>query len=436
MKTILFYGSWLVFNPLLAQYAQAQAVREEIAIIWKARETNNRALVDPIDDDAMIDMDSSGTLRTKRAVLAFRSGSLSPANANQKTAAIAKPLRVGVVGLTHAHVHWILGRPKAGDIEVVGIVEPNRGLAQQFAQRHGYNMDLVFNTIDEMVQKTKPEAVTAFNSIYDHLETVAYCAPKGIHVMVEKPLAVSYDHAQKMIALAQKHHIHLLTNYETTWYGSNEKAYQLIKEGAIGEIRKMVFHYGHPGPIEIGCNKEFLDFLTDPKLNGGGALTDFGCYGANLATWLLNGQPPISVTCVTQQLKPHLYPKVEDDATIVLKYPNLQVVIQASWGWPFSRKDAEIYGRKGIIECLDATNMLVATKIEDRGSPLKANPLPQGQHDPFAYFAGVVRGTIQVKPTDLSAPENNQTVMMILEAAKHSALTGETVIWKKFFARK
>lgn len=343
------------------------------------------------------------------------------------------PLRIGVVGLTHAHVHWILGRPKATDIEVVGIVEPNRDLAQRFAQRHGYSMDIVFNTIDEMVQKTKPEAVTAFNSIYEHLETVEYCAPRGIHVMVEKPLAVSYEHAQKMIALAKKHNIHLLTNYETTWYGSNEKAYQLIREGAIGEIRKMVFHYGHPGPIEIGCNKEFLDFLTDPKLNGAGALTDFGCYGANLATWFLNGQKPISVSCITSQIKPHLYPKVDDDATIVLKYKELQVVVQASWCWTYSRKDAEIYGRKGIIECLNGQDMLVATKIEDRGSTLKANPLPEGRQDPFAYFASVVRGKIQLKPNDLSAMENNEIVMMILEAAKHSAATGETVVWEKFF---
>jgi scyllo-inositol 2-dehydrogenase (NADP+) len=346
-----------------------------------------------------------------------------------------RPLRIGVVGLTHAHVHWILGRPKADDIEIVGIAEPNKALAEKFAQRHGYSMSIVFSSLDEMVQKTKPEAVTAFNSIYEHLETVEYCAPKGIHVMVEKPLAVSYEHAQKMVALAKKHHIFLLTNYETTWYRSNEKAYQLIKEGTIGEIRKMVFHYGHPGPIEIGCNKEFLDFLTDPKLNGAGALTDFGCYGTNLATWLLDGQKPIAVSCVTHQIKPHLYPKVDDDATIILKYKELQVVVQASWCWTYSRKDAEIYGRKGIIECLNGTDMLLATKIEDRGTPLKANPLPEGRNDPFAYFAGVIRGKIKVNPNDLSALENNETVMMILEAAKHAAQTGETVIWEKFFGK-
>jgi predicted dehydrogenase len=68
--------------------------------------------------------------------------------------------------------------------------------------------------------------------------------------------------------------------------------------------------------------------LTDPVLNGGGALNDFGCYGADLITWLLDGQKPTSVFAVTQQFKPEIYPKVEDEATIVLVYPQTQGIIE------------------------------------------------------------------------------------------------------------
>ncbi len=346
----------------------------------------------------------------------------------------AAPLRVGVVGLTHAHVHWILGREKRGDIEIVGIAEPNRELAERFAEQHGFDMSLVYPSLEEMVEKTKPEAVTAFNSIFDHLKTVEYCAPRGIHVMVEKPLAVSYDHAEKMIRLARENGIYLLTNYETTWYGSNAKAYRLVHEDqAIGEIRKMVFHHGHQGPIEIGCNPEFLEFLTDPVLNGGGALTDFGCYGANLATWFLQGQEPESVTCLTRQIKPDLYPKVEDEATILLNYPKAQVVIQASWNWPFGRKDAEIYGTTGYVFCRDGRQMSIMENEKTGPWPLRADPLPKSVDDPFAYLEQVVRGKVKVRPFDLSSPENNEIVVKILEAARHAAKTGKTVEWKRFF---
>ncbi len=345
-----------------------------------------------------------------------------------------KPLRIGVVGLVHTHVHWILGREEVGDIEIVGIVEPNRELAQRYADQHGYSMDIVFDSLDEMVKTVRPEAVTAFNSIYDHLETVRYCAPLGIHVMVEKPLAVSWEHAQEMIALAKKHKIHLLTNYETSWYGSNHKAYDLVHtEDKIGNIRRMVFHTGHFGPIEIGCNPEFLEWLTDPVLNGGGALTDFGCYGANLATWFMQGKAPESVTCITQQLKPHLYPKVDDDATIILDYPENQVIIQASWNWPHHVKDMEIYGTTGYVICKNANAMEIMTGRKQESTSVEADPLPQGVHDPFAVLQKVVQENYQLPEYDVSSLENNERVMQILEAAKRSVETHKTIVWKDMF---
>lgn len=341
------------------------------------------------------------------------------------------PLRVGVVGLVHSHVHWILGRPDRGDIEMVGIVEPNRELAQRFTQQHGLSMDLVYDDLETMLNETKPEAVTAFNTIYDHLKVVEVCAPRGIHVMVEKPLAVSLEHARKMEQLARKHHIHLLTNYETTWYGSNHEAYRMIhEEKAIGDLRKIVVHDGHPGPEEIGVNQEFLEWLTDPKWNGGGALMDFGCYGANLITWLMKGERPTSVTAVTQQIKPEVYPEVDDEATIIVTYPHTQGVIQASWNWPVSRKDMEVYGKTGYVHAVNGTDMRIRANEENPERTTKTSTRKAPYDDPFAYLAAVVKGKIKVKPTDLSALENNIIVMEILDAAKRSAETGKKVLFK------
>ena len=98
-------------------------------------------------------------------------------------------------------------------------------------------------------------------------------------------------------------------NYETTWYPANHAAYALAKaEKAVGAIRKVVVHAGHRGPKEIGVQPEFLAWLTDPEKNGAGALFDFGCYGANLMTWLMDDARPVSVTAVTQRIKPEIGP--------------------------------------------------------------------------------------------------------------------------------
>jgi predicted dehydrogenase len=355
----------------------------------------------------------------------------------QQDSASSKPIRVAIVGLVHDHVHWILGRENKRDIEIVGIAEPNRLLAEAYSKRHGYNMNIVYNTMEEMIEKTKPEAVFAFTSIYDHLKVVEYCAPRGIHVMVEKPLAVSMEQTNKMITLARQNHIHLLTNYETTWYGSNEKAYQLINdEKAIGDIRKIIFYTGHQGPVEIGCSKEFLNWLTDPVLNGAGPLTDFGCYGADLTTWLMKGETPQTVSCVTQHIKPELYPKVEDEATIVLTYKKAQVIIQASWNWPYGRKEMEVYGKTGIVFCKDGKNMQVRKTGEKENQSTTADTLPAYRNDPFAYFANVIRGKIKVEEYDPSSLASNEIVMKILSVAKQAAKTGKTIVWNDFLKPK
>jgi predicted dehydrogenase len=339
-----------------------------------------------------------------------------------------KPFRIGVAGLTHTHVHWILERADDGDIEIVGIAEANADLARRFLEQHNLPLSLVYPTLQEMIAKTKPEAVAAFGSIYEHLEVMKACAPKGIHVMVEKPLAVSLGHANEMAALARKYNVHLVTNYETTWYASNHASKKMLSE--MGDIRKVVVHDGHQGPIEIGCNQEFLEWLTDPKLNGGGAITDFGCYGANLTTWLMNGVRPETVFAVTQQIKPHLYPKVDDEATIVLTYPKAQAIIQASWNWPYNRKDMEVYTERGYI-IADRNGMKVKAAAESVEKTEVAPPLASPVHDPFAYFAALVRGEIKANPSDLSALENNLIVMEILDAAKTSAREGKVVKLKK-----
>ena len=248
-----------------------------------------------------------------------------------------KPLKVGVIGLTHTHVHWILGRPADDKVVIVGIVETNEDLARRYTQQHGLSMDLVFSTFDELIQKAKPEAITAFGTIYEHLEIVEKFAPLGIHVMVEKPLAVSLDHAKKMEALAKKYDIHLLTNYETTWYPAVHTALELLKNDSIGSLSQLIIRDGHKGPVKIGVNKEFLEWLTDPIKNGGGAITDFGCYGANIATWMLNGEKPLSIVAVTQQLQKENNPEVDDEATIILTYKNAKATIQASWNWPIGK---------------------------------------------------------------------------------------------------
>jgi predicted dehydrogenase len=339
-------------------------------------------------------------------------------------------LKMGVVGLTHTHVHWIFESEKRGDFEIVGIVESNEALAQRYAKQHGFSMDKVYQSMDEMFEAAEPEAVSAFGSIYEHLEVVQKAAPKGIHIMVEKPLAVSMQHASEMAKLAKKYKVKLLTNYETTWYPTNHKVKQVLDSGAIGDIRKVIVRDGHRGPAKLGINSEFLDWLLDPKLNGGGAIVDFGCYGANLMTWLMKGQKPTHVTAVTQQLQKENNPLVDDESTILLAYPTAQANIQGSWNWPIGRKDMEVYGLTGVLYADNRNHYRkrVAKGYDDfEEELLQLESRVYPYDDPFSYFKAVIEGTIKPPKYALSSLENNLIVVEILDAARKSAKTGKTV---------
>jgi len=335
------------------------------------------------------------------------------------------PVRFAVVGLVHGHIHGFIPRALArSDVQLVGIVEEDPKLAAACATRYHLDAKLFFRSIAELAAAAKPQAVAVFSNTLDHKRVVQECASRGIHVMMEKPLAVSIEHARAIQAAVNKSGIRLIVNYETTWYPGNHAAYAMVEQKTIGAVRKIVVHDGHRGPREIGCQSEFLAWLTDPVLNGGGALTDFGCYGADLITWLMHNQRPISVLAVTQQLKPDVYPRVEDEATIVLTYPKTQGIIQASWNWPIARKDMEIYGQTGQV-LVPHGDLLRVQKLSGPEKEVVPPLLSGPQADTLSYFAAVVRG--EVSPSGLSSLETNMIVTEILDAARESARTGRRI---------
>jgi predicted dehydrogenase len=344
----------------------------------------------------------------------------------QAQAVTKPPVRIAIIGLVHDHARGFIPAVLAqSDVQLAGIVEPDRQLAARYAALYHLNTNLFYTSLKDLLAKTNIQAVATFTSTFDHRRVVEECAPLGLTVMMEKPLAVNLQDGRAMAAAAKKYGIQLIVNYETTWYPGNQEAYRMVDEQhAIGDLRKIVVHDGHQGPKEIGCSQDFLNWLTDPKLDGGGALMDFGCYGADLMTWLMQGQRPTSVVAVTQHIKPDVYPKVEDEATIIVTYPKAQGIIQASWNWPYNRKDMEIYGQTGYVLVPHSDVLRV---LEGKAAEREVNvpPLTGTQSGPLRYLAAVVRG--EIKPAGLSSLAVNLTVMEILDAARKSAETGRRI---------
>jgi glucose-fructose oxidoreductase len=345
------------------------------------------------------------------------------------------PMKVGIVGLVHGHVDsfikggnltpagGVLHRP---DTELVGIVEPDQKLFDRYAAKYQLSPTLHFRSIAEMVAKTHPKSILVFTATDQHRRVVEEAAALGVHVLMEKPLAFTYADALAIQRAAEKGHIHVLVDYETAWYTSNTEAFHLLHEGALGTIVKAVMRDGHQGPSKIHVNSDFFAWLTDPVQNGDGALTDFGCYGPNLMTWLMDGEAPISVTAVTKHLQPELYPKVADEAEIILNYPHATAIIEGSWNWPFAVKQMDLYGQTGYAKTIDGTSLVVRREKDAAEQLGKGRPLAAPYDDPLHYMEAVLSGKIE-EGSSFASLKNNMIVAEILDAASQSAKTGKTV---------
>lgn len=333
------------------------------------------------------------------------------------------PLRIAIIGLVHGHVEGLLWQAgKRDDLTIVGIYEPDRALFDRLAAKYSLDASLYHDHLGEMLDAAKPEAASVMSSIKDHRAAVEACAPRGVHTLHEKPLAFSSADAQRMAELSREHGVYVLTNYETSWYASVREAQRVVADGSMAPIRRMVFRHGHRGPKEIGCSPEFVAWLTDPIENGGGAIVDFGCYGAVLSTWMMGNQRPTRIVASINHLKPDVYPHVDDDATIVLTYPTATAVIQASWAWTHDNKEMDIYTEKGSIHAGRWDDL--SFRDPDKPSrPIKPPAKPPALADEWTYLTRVVRGLTPVDP--LSSLETNLIVVEILDAARSAVAEKE-----------
>lgn len=368
-----------------------------------------------------------------RKVFVFALGVVLLAGSASASAEVS--LRVGIVGLVHEHVAAFLSGGamvpagpilKRPDVELVGIVEPDQALFDRYAKRFHLDPRLHFRSIAEMAARAHPQAVLVFTPPSEHRRVVEECADLGLSVMMEKPLAFRYDDALAMERAARRGKIHVLVDYETSWYGSNVHANQLLADGSLGALVKVVIRDGHEGPEKIGVSPEFLKWLIDSKEDGDGALTDFGCYGPDLVTAMLHGEAPLSVTAVTQHLQPELYSDVDDEADILLKYKDAVAIVQASWDWPFAVKQMDVYGRTGYAKTLDGSAMEVRLKGDKAESKEVAAAPKAPFDDPLHYLEAVLDGRVEDRGT-VSSLDTNVTVTEILDAARRSAQSGKTV---------
>ena len=333
--------------------------------------------------------------------------------------------RVAIIGLDHDHV-WGLLKDLAAepDAELVGIADAHAELVNRAKSRVPANVKFYSDYV-QMLDDAKPDAVIVTTENDLHLAILRECAKRHIHYSTEKPMATNAADAREMERLANQSGIKLMVNYWNAWVAPTHDLFHRVLEGQVGPVQRIIVQYGHRGPKEIGVSEYFAKWLYDPRKNGGGAIMDFGCYGAEWALWL-KGRPA-RVLATAQKLKVEQHNDVDDDSTIVLDYPDATAVIEASWNWPYSMGQVQVFGPKGSLlatrdELFFRSANESGTKAGLEGQRVTLNPVPRETSNPISYFIDCIRHDKPIE--DPVSAKLNVQVLEILDAARESVRTG------------
>jgi predicted dehydrogenase len=337
-----------------------------------------------------------------------------------------KKTRLAVIGLDHDHV-WGLLKNMAGEpnAELVAIADSQPELVDQARGKVPSSVKFYSDYV-QMLNEMKPDGVIATTENDRHLEILRECAKRHIHYSTEKPMATTAADAREMERLADQAGIKVMVNYWNVWVPPTHDFYHRVKDNQVGPIQRIIVQYGHQGPKEIGVSKYFAGWLYDPVKNGGGAIMDFGCYGAEWAVWL-KGLPK-SVTATTRKLKVDQNNAVDDDATIVLEYQDATAIIEASWDWPYGMEQVQVFGPKGSMLATGSELFLRPTGRQGPNTALEGDRIPVDRSaretgNPISYFVECIRDDKPIE--DPLSMKLNVQVMEILDAARESVRTGK-----------
>jgi predicted dehydrogenase len=255
--------------------------------------------------------------------------------------------RIITLGLHHDHVWSNLEELAAtGRAELAGSADADAELLAKYRDRFPGETT---ESYDELLSRDGLTAAYVFGSNKLSEDLVVKACERGLHCLVEKPMAATLAGAERMHAAARASGVRLMVNWPFAWWPQLRHGIYMAQVGELGQLWQVRYRAAHQGPVELGCSRQFCEWLYDAELNGAGALMDYCCYGAVLAEVLLGQPESVSGLRVRTGLKPDL--ALEDNAVLLLKYPRALATTEASWTQigHLTSYSATIYGNKGTV---------------------------------------------------------------------------------------
>jgi predicted dehydrogenase len=227
------------------------------------------------------------------------------------------------------------------DAQITAIFSRTAEHAERVA-RH-WSIPQWFTDVDELIAKADCEVVDICLPNFLHHRVAVAAARTGKHVIIEKPLCVTLEEADDMIAVCREHGRKLMYAEELCFAPKYERVRHLVKEGAVGDIYMLKQLEKHSGPHS--------DWFWNVDQSGGGVLMDMGCHAFGWFRWMLGGSPVVKSVWATMDTVRHKErTRGEDNTICVVEFEHGVIgLAEDSWAKPGGMDDRiEVYGTKGV----------------------------------------------------------------------------------------
>jgi predicted dehydrogenase len=335
--------------------------------------------------------------------------------------------KIGILGLVHDHI-WIFYQNDVKEIENCEITcasDPNKDLLERATKEYGVSPESLYTSHDEMLEKEDLDAVLVFAPSNQHGVLTEKAARKGLHVMVEKPMAASLSEADRMIEAAKENNVRLMINYPIAHKPEVAGLVKMVRDGDLGHVYSFRWRMGHRGPENSPeLTDYFREWLFDPVQNGGGAMADFCTYGAAVLTAALGRGNEVSAVVGNLVKKNQM---AEDNGVVTVKYEgdnSAIAILEGTWSQMAPGASNCVFGEKGSVSDspMDPWAFQVRRPGEPAWSPIEFPRIAEDEDKAIKYFVNRIRKGIPFE--GLVAAENARAAQEIIEAAYKSVESG------------
>ena len=319
-----------------------------------------------------------------------------------------------------ANIHAQAAQNQPG-VDLVAVVEKYSDKSEAFAGKFG--LKCCYTSVEQLLDEGGVDALVICTPNFLHAPQAIAALKRGVHVMVEKPMAMNAAEAEEMCAVAQKSGVALMVAH--CWRFDEDVLWLKEQEGRLGKIIRTKGYgvHTHWGPS---------GWFTQKELAGGGAMADMGIHALDTARFLLGDPLPVSVYA-----RMGAYYKdfdVDDTGVLIVNWDNgATSYIESGWWQPHSdgpEAATQLYGTQGFGQ-LFPTRLELPNVAEERVEIIDSGfPFPRAEHCPqamyeaqMAYFIECIRSGKTPTPGGAEGLVN----MKVVDAAYESARTGNVV---------